>query len=114
MVVVMNQDDLKKKIAADIHRLMEEQACTFSPGKFVQRNVERLLKERAAQLRKQGVGGGVEIRTCVTKRDGRADKLIVQFRGRADLMRHLGFEQFRHDELTDEQMCDDWTKWEEV
>jgi len=112
--VVVVMDDLKKKIAADIHRLMEEQACTFTTEKFVRHNVERLLRKRAAQLRKQGVGSGVEIRSCVTKRDGRADKLVVQFRGRADLMHHLGFEQYRHDELTDEQMCDDWTKWEGI
>lgn len=106
---------MRKKIAADVQRLFDEQLATFSPSpNMVRRNVERLLAERAAQLREQGYGSGVAMRTCVTKRDGRPDKLIVQIHGPDAVLERIGFKQYWSEDTTDEQMCDDWSDWEEV
>jgi len=101
----MNQDDLKKKIARDVLDALDRIGTTDI--ETARKCLEQITKCQSVGI--FGVATGqLEYRTCVRL----GEKTVhMQIRGPADAVAQLPL--MPHDD-TDEQMCDDWTKWEEI
>jgi len=108
--VVVVMDDLKEKIAREIMEQLDRHwGQAVGPNvERIRERIEQTLRERAADLKDNFVSA--EMRTCVSP-----DSTVkVQLRGDGRSLFLLGLPLRREPDDTDEQMCDDWSDWEEV
>lgn len=104
----MNQDELRKKVASDILSALDANRSCMANTEVARAWLEWAIKNKVAAMQRDE-DRRVEYRTCVRSDD---KTVHMQIRGPSDVVRRLA--PMPEPDDTDEQLCDNWTKWEEV